>query len=220
MLKISSPMTIIKLFLIVINTEDLYRTLRLLKTEGFIGSEIVINLTNTVYDFNSDQASTTNNDYFERYRGDFLTNTYEAYKVIIDAEMDYDHRYLVYAGFIPITIEGNGAEIKINDNQGSNAFHFTHIGINARLTLNNLHISNFNTVFVDAHGTLNCNDCIISNANYGRKEGAVLTTFAGTSIFNNCDIFENGAGKGVNFAYASHGSSIEINNGNHDASYY
>ena len=86
-----------------------------------------LNLTKTVYDFDRNQTSTTNNDYLERYRGDFLTPTYEVCKGIKDAEMNYDQRYQVYAGFIPITIEGNGADIKINENHLSNALHFAHI---------------------------------------------------------------------------------------------
>ena len=205
------------------NSSDLANALKFINKEGVMGSEVIINLVNTTYSFTSSEANTLDMDYGKGYRGSFFSNLFNG---VIEEYRDYDHKvYMNYqqhyfinvGGFIPITINGNGAHIKISDNEIDNDNHFAFIGHNARLTLNNLTLSTFNTAFINAHGNLICNACDISEnkieyTSYSADDGGVLRSFAGSSIFKNCIMKNNRATDGTDFAYAEDGSYVELDN--------
>lgn len=195
-------------------SEELVNALRSLNHNGIMGSEVIINLANGVYSISKDQANEIQKDCQSGYRGSFFSDKYSEFK---DYTTDKQY-YFISQGFVPITINGNGAEIKISGNDKNDEYHFAFIGKNSKVSLNNLKISNFNTAFVNSKGNLMCNNCDLSNNVIKYKVsrgdfGGVLRSYGGSSIFNHCIISNNHAGtKNTDFAYAVEGSYIEINN--------
>ncbi len=196
------------------NTNELVKALKSINHDGIMGSEVIINLSDKVYSISTNQAKEIYKDYGSGYRGSFFNEKYSQYK-------DYStgkEYYFINQGFVPITINGNGAQIKISGNSKSDDYHFAFMGKDTKLTLNNLKISNFNTAFVNSKGSLTCNNCdlsdnVIKYKFYKGDTGGVLRSFGGSSIFNNCKISNNAAGtKNTDFAYAVEGSYLELNN--------
>ena len=196
------------------DSKELVKALKSINHDGIMGSEVIINLTNKVYSISTNQAKEIYKDYGSGYRGSFFNEKYSQYK-------DYStgkQYYFINQGFVPITINGNGAQIKISGNSKSDDYHFAFIGKTTNLTLNNLKISNFNTAFLNSKGSLICNNCdlsdnVIKYKFYKGDSGGVLRSYGGSSIFNNCNISNNIAGtKNTDFAYAVEGSYLEINN--------
>ena len=196
------------------DSKELVKALKSINHDGIMGSEVIINLTNKVYSISTNQAKEIYKDYGSGYRGSFFNEKYSQYK-------DYStgkQYYFINQGFVPITINGNGAQIKISGNSKSDDYHFAFIGKTTKLTLNNLKISNFNTAFLNSKGSLICNNCDLSDNAikykfYKGDSGGVLRSYGGSSIFNNCNISNNIAGtKNTDFAYAVEGSYLEINN--------
>lgn len=196
------------------DSEELVNALRSLSHNGIMGSEVIINLVNDVYSISTNQANEIQKDWESGYRGSFFNAKYSDYKDYTTCKQ----YYFISQGFVPITINGNGAEIKISGNDKNDEYHFAFIGKNSKVTLNNLKISNFNTAFVNSKGNMICNNCDLSNnvikyKTYQGDVGGVLRSYGGSSIFNNCKISNNHAGtKNTDFAYVVEGSYVEINN--------
>lgn len=192
------------------NSKELHNALSILNNAGFKGSEVIINLVNTTYSY--DIETEFNENWLREYDGGILTDwNNDPYR-----DFHKGNRYLLNTGgFIPITINGNGAHIKITNNKADNDYHFAFIGKNGQLTLNNLSLSSFNTAFINCKGSLICNNCTISNNKiehgYG-DEGGVLKSYGGSSIFINCTMKNNRGLDGTDFAYAVENSYMELEN--------
>ena len=190
---------------------ELAHALRTINNYGAKGSEIIINLVNRDYHYSLDEAYSLHEDWSKGF-----CNSYD--------DVDYrqvPQRYFLNAGgFYPITINGNGAHIEISNNDADGDFHFAFIGKGGHLTLNNLRLSKFNTVFMNALGNLVCNNCVFTDnaIDYGifykGDFGGVLRSYGASTKFVNCTFSGNRASHDSDIFYAVEGSNLIFDNCN------
>lgn len=108
--------------------------------------------------------------------------------VIEKANKNWDiiDKFVLDVGVVPITINGNGATIKVSNLKDSGFMCFADVAYGGQLTLNNLKLSNFNHVFRSV-GTIYAINCTFeNNKHYCGKP--ILWGFKSTTYFINCTL--------------------------------
>lgn len=164
--------------------------------------EVVINLSPIEYIINTD-------DY---YRNSFSNvgwkTDWDCYDDETFFNMNYMGEFLLNVGSIPVTINGNGATVKLTHVSVLDRYHFAVVPNFGSLTLNNLTLAHFNTAIYN-YGTLIANNCVFRDNNIDRDEitedkvkGGAFVFNGGQGLFVNCSFRDNEGNDDANSFYA------------------
>lgn len=162
-------------------------------------TEVVINLAPGDYYFDTD-------DYSDLRYYNWRSNAYNAIK----------DRYLLDVGFCPVTINGNGAVIRVGGNDDNDDYHFAFVGKYGSLTLNDVELRNFNTALYVTGGVFANHsvfrDNVIDHNYYDGDDGGVFRAFGGSVICHDCSFIGNGGDDDTDDFYAELSSYVEFRN--------
>ena len=133
---------------------------------------IVINLQPVSYEFSSaDLGNLKSMNWRDEFYNPSVKGEIELFARNLTLNWNCRHHINNYAleiGAIPVIINGNGANIKITDNNDERDNVFAFIGKHGILSVNNVTFSNFNTVFHN-YGNLILDNCIFKDNVYNNK---------------------------------------------------
>ena len=111
-------------------------------------------------------------------------------------EDHYGH-FLFNVGSVPVTINGNGATIRVVGNSGYNRLHFGVVTKYGSLTLNNLTLTHFNTAIYN-FGTVIANNCVFKEniverdvVSEDKVKGGAFKCKGSSALFENCSFIDN-----------------------------
>ena len=110
---------------------------------------------------------------------------------------DHYGRFLFNVGSVPVTINGNGATIRVVGTSEYNRLHFGVVTKYGSLTLNNLTLGRFNTAIFN-YGTVIANNCVFYENKVDRDDikedkikGGAFKCSGSSALFENCSFIDN-----------------------------
>ena len=178
------------------NVDELQKVLYTINSLTPNAQDIVINLTPGTYNIKSDWLSKKNYMRSMNWKDECYNPTFDIW--VNDFYGQYHHALDV--GFIPVTINGNGATIKLTGGSKDNRDDFAYIGYGGILNIVNVTLTNFNGAF-ENYGTLNAIGCTFTDnvdtyywyhkGSAVAKGGSVVHGAGGSNHFINCTFNKN-----------------------------
>ena len=162
-------------------------------------NSIVIELDPIVYEIEADWLTQENYIRSMDWRDEYHHES-DNFNLGASSNIWITERYSLDVGFVPISIIGNGAEIRLTGGARNKDNHFAFIPYGGLLTVDNVTFSKFNTVFHN-YGTLIANGCTFTDNVINYKswhdgdDGGVLYGEHGSNFFINCTFNANSAGE-------------------------
>lgn len=161
------------------NTSELYEALKLANNCNNY-SIIVINLKPSVYSISKGNFKIYD-DYHEKY-------PHFTYRIF-----DFQERYLFEVGCVPVTINGNGATIELNDAGDKDYFHFAFVSKYASFVVNDVVFKGFNTVIKNV-GLNSLNRVTFTNNYHKARDGISGAVYNDGKMYcENCTFVGNSA---------------------------
>ena len=175
------------------NVNELQKVLYKINSLTPNAQNIVINLKPGTYNIQSEWLSKKNYMRSMNWRDEcYSPTTFSSGMYRTDSGISRYH-YALDVGFIPVTINGNGATIKIVGGDDDDCNKFACIGYGGILNVVNVTFTKFNGVFAD-YGTLNAINCTFTDNVDSDKEsngGSIVFGAGSSNHFINCTFNKN-----------------------------
>jgi len=200
------------------NADELQKVLYSINSLTPNAQSIVINLTPGTYNIKSEWLSKKNYMRSMNWRSECHNPTIFGWGEYRTKSGITQYNYALDVGFIPVTVNGNGATIKITGGDDDNRDGFAFIGPCGILNVVNITLIKFNNVF-ENYGTLNAVNCIFTdNAadDYWSNGGSVVEGAGSSNNFINCTFNKNTNSKSHSDIMNLEDSSIRFDGCNFD----
>ena len=200
------------------NADELQKVLYTINSLTPNAPNIVINLTPGTYNIKSEWLSKKNYMRSMNWRSECHKPTIFGWGEYRTKSGITQYNYALDVGFIPVTINGNGATIKITGGDNDNRDGFAYIGCGGILNIVNITFTKFNGVF-ESYGTLNAINCIFTDNvadDYWSNGGSVVFGSGSSNNFINCTFNKNTNSKSHSDIMNLKDSSIRFDGCNFD----